>query len=289
MKEDRIRRALSADGTEITARVYGEGPNLMFLPAGPGDSETSWRAVVPHLEQEFTCWLVNTRGRGLSTDHPDHSPQRLVEDVHALMEMAGEPAGIIEAGSGLWARVAADHRSTVAAAAIYEPGADEVLDKKTGMWLEAALTRTEALTNAGQTEDAVRAFVDKSGAIYNDAELTAGVPFDFWEESVPNLAIFFKEQQQAAEPGLPGATSPQLLAKIKAPVLILIGSETRPWFIESASHVAAHVADPHIRSIGGAGHFGIITHAEAVADELRRFFSRVMEPSGQDMRAKGAS
>jgi len=90
-EHDRIQQAVSADGTRIAARVRGEGPPIVLLPAGPGDSELSWNRVASYLSERFTCYLLETRGRGPSGDHPDHSPERQVEDVLALVEAIDEP------------------------------------------------------------------------------------------------------------------------------------------------------------------------------------------------------
>jgi len=35
-------------------------------------------------------------GRGLSANHPDHSPKRLVEDITAFVDSIGEPVGLVE-------------------------------------------------------------------------------------------------------------------------------------------------------------------------------------------------
>jgi pimeloyl-ACP methyl ester carboxylesterase len=83
MTAERIHKATSDDGTEVAAKVVGEGPALVFLPAGPGTSEASWRYVVPHLSASFTCYLVDTRGRGLSAAAEDQRPQRLCDDIVA--------------------------------------------------------------------------------------------------------------------------------------------------------------------------------------------------------------
>jgi len=47
----KIHRAISEDGTEIAAHVHGKGPALVFLPAGPGDSKTSWHVLLPFLSR----------------------------------------------------------------------------------------------------------------------------------------------------------------------------------------------------------------------------------------------
>jgi hypothetical protein len=50
MTDDRIHRAVPPDGTDVAARVRGDGP-LVLLPAGPGDSETSRSAIVPYRRE----------------------------------------------------------------------------------------------------------------------------------------------------------------------------------------------------------------------------------------------
>jgi pimeloyl-ACP methyl ester carboxylesterase len=272
--DQRIHRAVSADGTQIAARLHGSGPPLVLLPAGPGDSETSWGKLMPFLSQRFTCYLMNTRGRGLSADYPDHSPQRLVEDVVSFAESIGEPAGLVGWGDALWARVAAEGTSAVSAVAAYEPGADEVMSKELGARLAEVLAHVGDLVAEGRLVQAARTFIDGSNIIYTDEELAGGTPWAFWEAAAPNIPIFLQEEQQAAASGQPGPTDPSVLSRITVPVLLLHGSESRPWFADSIRHIAGHVAEPRIRLIAGAGHFGPHTEPEAVASELIRFFAR---------------
>ncbi len=77
MTDERIHRAVSADGTELAGRVWGRGPALVLVHGGIGDGDVAWEALLPHLTDRFTCYLPSTRGRGLSSDNPDHSPARL--------------------------------------------------------------------------------------------------------------------------------------------------------------------------------------------------------------------
>ena len=96
MTEERIHRAVSADGTEIVGRVVGQGPALVLVHGGIGDGEFAWDALLPHLADRFTCYLPSTRGRGLSADNPDHSPPRLQEDINAFVDSIGEPVCLVE-------------------------------------------------------------------------------------------------------------------------------------------------------------------------------------------------
>ena len=122
MSDDRIHRAVSADGTKIAGRVEGQGPPLVLVHGRPHDGDVAWCALLPHLTDRFTCYLPSTRGRGLSDDNADHSPPRLQEDFNAFVDSIGEPvclAGWSTGGS--WALGAAAHSGAVAAVAVYEP------------------------------------------------------------------------------------------------------------------------------------------------------------------------
>ena len=68
MGEQRIHRAVSADGTEIVGRVQGQGPPLVLLHGRLDDGDTNWRAMLPSLADSFTCFVPSTRGRGLVED-----------------------------------------------------------------------------------------------------------------------------------------------------------------------------------------------------------------------------
>jgi pimeloyl-ACP methyl ester carboxylesterase len=274
----RLHRSPSADGTEIAARVHGQGPPLVFLPAGPGDSHTSWGQLMPRLREQFTCYLMDTRGRGLSADHPDHAPERLVEDVVTFAESIGEPAGLVGWGDVLWANVAAAGSPAIAAVAGYEPGVDAVMSAEMGERLVAAFERMGNLAAAGKMVDAARVFIENSDMLYTREDLDLGVPLNFWEASAPYLSIFLRQESLAAERAQSSPTAPESLSKISVPVLILQGTQTTPWFIESARYLAEHVADIRVVPIEGASHYGPHTHTNAVAQELLGFFTTVWQP-----------
>lgn len=61
-----IHRAVSADGTEISGRVHGQGPPLVLVHGALHDGDIAWSALVSHLTERFTCFLPSLRSRGLS-------------------------------------------------------------------------------------------------------------------------------------------------------------------------------------------------------------------------------
>jgi len=277
--DELLHRVVTSDGTEVVARVEGRGPPVVLLPAGPGDSETSWRPLLPWLSERFTCYLLDTRGRGASTNHPDHSPERLVRDVAAFVESVGQRVGLVEWGTSLWALVAAEHTTAITAVAAYESGANEVMNAELASRLEEVIfPRLGELVAEGRLADAAQAFIQQSDVLYNDEELAHGAPSEFWMAAAPNLPVFLQEQQQLAEAGS-GPTSPTVLGSIDVPVLLLQGTASRRWFADSVRHVARHLSDAHVAEITGAGHFGPHTHPEAVAEELIPFLATAQEPA----------
>jgi pimeloyl-ACP methyl ester carboxylesterase len=271
--QDHVERVASRDGTEITARVGGQGPPVVLLPAGPGDSELSWGRVVPFLSKQCTCYMLETRGRGESGDDPDHSPDRLVEDVLAFAEDLGEPIGVVGWGSALWARVAAREGAPLFAVAAYEPGAGEAMRNETGERMGKVFGSVAELAAEGRLLAAARAFIENADVIYSEEDLATGAAAEFWEAAASRLPLFLQESKQAAGSGQPGATSPSELGKLTMPVLLLHGDRTSQWFDDSVKHVAEHVADATVRRIAGAAHFGPYTHPREVAEEMGRFFT----------------
>ena len=279
MAEDRIHRAVSADGTEIAGRVQGQGPPLVLIHGAIGDGDIAWESLLPHLTDRFTCYLPSTRGRGLSADNPDHSPPRLEEDVTAFVDSIGEPVCLVGwSGSGVWVLGAAARSGSVAAVAEYEPGVISVMREDDLARMGATVEQMGMAAADGRLVDAVRAF---ARWICTDDEIAALEETDFyerWAGCVPAMLRFV--QRDAAYDG-PRSTEPEVLGTVAAPVLVLRGQQTelRTFFADAAQHIAQHVADPHVRELPGVGHFAPLLAPESLAEELISFLESVRQPA----------
>ena len=278
MTDDRIHRAVSADGTEIAGRVQGQGPPLVLVHGGLGDGEVAWGALLPHLTDRFTCYLPSTRGRGLSADNPDHSPPRLVEDVTAFVDSIGEPVCLASWSGTGQALGAAAHSSVVAAVAAYEPGVLSAGREDDLAHVGATFEQVGTATADGRLVDAVRAFAP--GFCTNDeiAALEETDFYDRWAGGIPAMLKLF--QAEGSYQG-PRSTDPEVLGKITAPVLLLRGQQTLlgTMWADSAQHIAQHVADAHVRELPGLGHFAPVLAPETIAAELISFFASIRLPA----------
>lgn len=272
MTDTRVHRAVSFDGTEIAGRVLGRGPALVLVHGGIGDGEIAWEAMVRHLTDRFTCYLPSTRGRGLSADQPDQSPPHLEDDVTAFVDSIGDPVHLVGwSGSGAWVLGAAERSDAVRAVAVYEPTLIPLMAEAELAETAGTMQRVGAAAAEGRLVDAFRTFATWI-CTEEEAAMLARTGFAReWAMHVPAMLQFV--QQDGAYQG-PRSTDPEGLARVKVPVLVLTGQQTRlrAFFSAAAEFIAEHVADAQVWELPGAGHFAPVLHPESVADELITFF-----------------
>ncbi|MFI7482745.1 alpha/beta fold hydrolase [Kocuria sp. M1R5S2] len=271
MSNQRTHYVTTTDGVTIGGAVHGTGPPLVFLQGVIGDGDIDWQALLRHLTGRFTCHLPSWRGRGLSGDHPDLSFGRLVDDVLAYVDSIGEPTGLVgwSGGAGLALAVAAQ-TDVVDAVATVEPLTPRLMDEQDRAALGDAVVRMGELAAEGRFTDGVRAF---AGFVFNDEEVALAEDSGYFEAAgryVPDLLNFFQQQREYQGPT---HEDPAVLGAISAPVLVLAGSDTKPYATAGARYVADHVRNAQIHEIPGAGHAVPLTHPEALAQALTEFFS----------------
>jgi pimeloyl-ACP methyl ester carboxylesterase len=95
------QKILSHDGTAIAYEKSGQGPALILV-----DGAFCYRAMgpmpklAPILAQHYTVFLYDRRGRGESENREPYAIAREVEDLAALMEVAGGSAHLLGMSSG---------------------------------------------------------------------------------------------------------------------------------------------------------------------------------------------
>ena len=267
MSNQRTHYVTTTDGVTIGATVHGHGPPLVFLQGFIGDGDIDWDPLLEHLTGRFTCHFPSLRGRGLSGDHPDHSQGRLVDDVLAYIDSIGEPTGLVGwSGGASLALFATAQSDAVNGVTPFEPGMMYLMDEQEQAALGGAVAEMGELAADGRLTAAVRAF---AGWPFNDEELAVAEDAGYFEAAgryAPNLLNFIRQND-------PTKGDPAMLGAISAPVLVLRGSNTKPFFTASAQHVADHVPNARAHQIPGAGHAAPLTHPEALAEAVTEFFS----------------
>jgi pimeloyl-ACP methyl ester carboxylesterase len=272
MSNQRTHYVNATDGVTIAGTVHGQGPPLVFVHGMVADGDTDWRALLPHLTGRFTCYLPSCRGRGLTGDHPDLSPGRMVDDILAYVDSIEAPTGLVGWSSGAYLAVilAATQPAAVDAVAAFEPGVLSLMDEQEQVAFGDAGARMAELAAEGRLAAAARAF---AGWVFNDEEIAMAEDAGYFEAAgayVPNLLNLV---QQWGEYEGPTPDDPAVLGAITAPVLALHGAGTKRFLTAGARYVADHVPDARIQEIPGAGHAAPLTRPEALAEALTEFFA----------------
>ena len=277
MSSQRTQQVTTTDGVTIGGTVHGQGPPLVFLQGVLGDGDIDWQAVLRHLTGRFTCHLPSWRGRGLSSSHPDLSFGRLVDDTLAYVDSIGQPTGLVgwSGGAGLALAVAAQSDAVDAVAPV-EPLARHLMDEQDQVTRGAAVARMDELAAEGRLTEGARAF---AGFVFNDEEIAVAEDAGYFEAAgryVPQLLSFFQQQKKYRGPT---HEDPAVLGAISVPVLVLVGSDTKPYATAGARYVADHVPNARLHEMPGAGHAAPLTHPETLAEALTEFFSPSQRPA----------
>ena len=111
----------SRDGTEIGYWKTGHGPAVVVLH-GSMESARSHTLFAEALAGDFTVYLPDRRGRGLSGPHrPDHTVRTEVEDLEAVLTAAGAELAFGVSAGGAVVLEAARTLPSLQKIAVYEP------------------------------------------------------------------------------------------------------------------------------------------------------------------------
>jgi pimeloyl-ACP methyl ester carboxylesterase len=252
----------SADGTPIAFERAGAGPALVLVDAaGHYRAFSSFTGLVGLLAPEFTVYQYDRRGRGHSGDSPPYAVAREVEDLAAVIAAAGGSAFVYTFSSGgLLGLHAAAAGLPITRMALLEPPIDEAEDHAAQAAFTAELV---GLVEGGRPEAAVEHFL--SGIGVPDDVLAGMRSTPAWSAmvSVAHTLVY--------DARLSEASSPELLASVTVPTLVLDSAGSSDDITGMAATVAAGIPRGEHRSLAGEWH-GVAD--EVVAPVLVEFFRR---------------
>jgi pimeloyl-ACP methyl ester carboxylesterase len=254
-------KVTSSDRTSIAFERAGTGPALILV-----DGAMCYRGFGPMaplaalLIPDFTVFSYDRRGRGDSTDTLPYAVDREIDDLQALIDVAGGSAFVYGVSSGaMLALCAAERGLAIPKLALFEPPLTADGQPLSQPDLAAELA---TLVAAGRRGDAVEHFQTAVGI---PAEMVAGMrhaPFRPALEAIAHTLVY----DTTITASLPTAR----LAAIATPTLV-IDSANSPDGLRSSARAAAE-ALPGARQHSMKGEFHDVP-AEDLAPVLTDFFA----------------
>ena len=239
----------SKDGTEIAYERSGQGPAVILV-----DGALCSRRFGPSpklaalLARQFTVYTYDRRGRGESGDRRPYAPAREIEDIEALIEVAGGSACLLGLSSGgALALQAAAAGLPVTMTAAYEPPYVDDSGERDGAAHEARLAR---LIAEGKRGGAVKYFMkDMVGAPAPVVVMMRLMPW-IWRklEAVAHTLPYDAAVMTAFR--IPRAR----FAAIRVPTLVMHGSKTDLRLKAAARAIEGIVPSARHRELAGQTH-----------------------------------
>jgi pimeloyl-ACP methyl ester carboxylesterase len=203
------------DGTAIAVECAGAGPNLVIVHGGTGD-RTRWKPLFPLFASHFTVCAMDRRGHGASSDSPDYSLQKEVEDVVAVANSRLGPVFVLGHSYGaVCALEAAFLTDKISKLVLYEPPLQD-LDHT------AVAARMDKMIKAGDREQAAVTFFQEI-VMLSPSEIAAMKTRPSWSALVASIDSQLRQIRALAAYRF----DPKRMSTLNAPTLLLAGSKTQ--------------------------------------------------------------
>jgi pimeloyl-ACP methyl ester carboxylesterase len=240
----------SGDGTTIAYERYGDGPPLILVDGAMNSrSSGSKPRLVSLLAPHFGVYSYDRRGRGDSGDTLPYAVAREIEDIDALIAVAGS-ANLYghSSGASLALDAAAQLGNRVTKLALYEAPYNDDPEAQRA-WGEYIRNLTEALA-ANRRGDAVALFMAYVGM--PAAQINGMRQAPFWagmEALAPTLAY-----DHTAILGADAAVPTERAANLEVPTLVMAGSASFPFMHETARTLSDVIPHAELRILEDQGH-----------------------------------
>jgi pimeloyl-ACP methyl ester carboxylesterase len=252
----------SSDGTAIAFDRLGEGAPVILV-SGASTARAIHTQLAELLASDFTVFNYDRRGRGDSGDTPPYTIQREVEDLHAVLTEAGGAAAVFGNSSGaVLALQAAAAGLPLTKLALWEP--PFMVDPDAPRRQQAYLAQLTKLLDAGRRGDAMALFMKTIGL--PEAMIAGMRQAPMW----PGMEALAHTLAYDATIMGDSTVPTGLVASIKAPTLVLDGSDTGAWAANSARALTAALPNPRHRTLNGQNHN---VAWDVLAPVLREFFT----------------
>jgi pimeloyl-ACP methyl ester carboxylesterase len=234
----------STDGTAITFDRTGDGPAIILV-----DGAMCYRGAGPtwplaaELSADFTVYTYDRRGRGASADTQPWAVERELEDLEALLDVAGEAFVYGISSGAILALGAALRAAPITKLVLFEPPlpADPSLNP-----VRDLPSKLDELVRAGRRGEAVELFQTAVGI---PAEMIAGrrdSPYRPALEAIAHTLVY--------DTTIAGSIPLARLSAVGIPTLVVDSGASTPWLRDTTRALVEHLPDAQHLSLFGNFH-----------------------------------
>lgn len=255
---------LEINGARIYHEVRGSGPSVFFIAGATGDCG-HFQRVAQLLSDEFTVVTYDRRANSRST-HPDGwestSTEEQSDDAAGLIEALGiAPAAIFgtSAGAIIGLDLLIRYPELVRGAILHEPPMIAGMANP-----EEVMGAIRQVVEAGMQRDGSRGGCETFFRFVAGDEAFENLDPHLRERMLVNGETFLGTEMGAFEPYRPDEAT---LAAVEVPVRVMVGTESAPFFAESARWLADRT-NVELEDLPG-GHTPYFDRPREMAEALR--------------------
>ena len=246
------------DGTTLAYDRVGQGPALVFVP-GVFNLRDTCAPIAAQLAEDFTCVTYDRRARGDSSNTAPYAVEREVEDLQAMIDVAGGHAAVFGFSSGaiLALRAAADGLP-IDRLFLYEPPF-RFEDQPPPVAADLP-DRLQQLVDEGRAADVVTTF--QLEGIGLPPDMVAGIrqsPYFPRLEAMAQSVVH--DATLTAELPVPTAA----MAAVQVPTVVMRGGRTWPVLAVATERLAALLPDARLHVLTDAADHGLEPRSTAAA------------------------
>jgi pimeloyl-ACP methyl ester carboxylesterase len=257
-----MEKVTSKDGTAIAFWRSGSGPALLLVHGVTADHRR-WASISPQLEQHFSVYAMDRRGRGESGDAPDYDVMREAEDVAAVVKAIGEPTFVLgHSHGGLCSLEAALLTDRIRRLILYEPP----IPVGAPLAPPGVADRMQELLDEGEKEAALEVFM-RQVVRMPEHELTAYRQLPMWSARVQMAPTIPRELTIDRSYRF----DPAKFANLQVPTLLLLGGDSPLMFRQAIERVDSALPNSRIVVMPGQQHIAMDMDPEMFLREVSRF------------------
>jgi pimeloyl-ACP methyl ester carboxylesterase len=241
-----LEKVRSSDGTTIVFDRLGEGSSVVLV-SGASTTRAIHAEPAQLLAENFTVFNYDRRGRGESGDTPPYSIEREIEDLEAVIGEAGGEAAVFGNSSGAVLALRATAAGLrITKLALWEP--PFMVDPDAPRRQKEYITELKRLLDEDRRGDAMALFMKAVGL--PDEMIAAMRNAPMWPDMEALAHTLAYDATVMGDSTVPTDE----VSSVKAPTLVLEGSDTGAWAGNAADALVAALPNARRHTLEGQTH-----------------------------------